>query len=108
MTGPALGNLRSQTMTLLRRVLGSWGRRKSLAATKPLRRRRAAIRRLIIEPLEARALLTAVPVGFQETLVTKGVNPAGEDFAPDGRLFVANKQGTVSVVEADGTLAAAP
>src|SRR3954453_11495393 len=95
-------------MMLFRRVMASWSRSKSSRAANPLTSRRAASRRLLVEPLEARALLTTLPVGFQETLVTQGVNPTGEDFAPDGRLFVADKQGTVSVVEADGTLAPAP
>src|SRR4029453_580277 len=68
----------------------------------------ARIRRLVVEQLEARELLSTLPAGFQETLVAQGLNPTGMSFAPDGRLFVANKNGTVTIIEADGTQLATP
>src|SRR5204862_7469971 len=70
---------------------------------------RSRTRRLIVEPLESRELLTTLPAGFQETLYgDTNVNPAGFDFAPDGRIFVANKDGRVTIIEADGTPAPQP
>src|SRR5205809_6941717 len=65
-------------------------------------------RRLVAEPLESRELLSTLPAGFQESTVALDVNPTGFTFAPDGRMFVANKQGVVSIIEADGSPAAAP
>src|SRR5262245_55395003 len=40
------------------------------------------------------------PSGFQEVLVASGLNtPAAMEFAPDGRLFVAEKGGTLRVIQ---------
>lgn len=33
------------------------------------------------------------------------VNPAGFDFTPDGRMIIANKDGRVTIIEPDGTVA---
>src|SRR6476620_681141 len=65
-------------------------------------------RRLRVEPLETRDLLSTLPDGFVETQLINGVNPTGFSFAPDGRMFVANKNGTVTVVHKDGTKASQP
>jgi glucose/arabinose dehydrogenase len=67
-----------------------------------------AARRLRVERLESRELLAAFPDGFQQAQVASGLNPTGFDFAPDGRLFVANKNGTVTVIHKDGTKASQP
>ena len=49
-----------------------------------------------------------VPTGFlREDVVTGMVNPVGFDFAPDGRIFIAQKNGIVRVFE-NGTLLATP
>jgi glucose/arabinose dehydrogenase len=61
-----------------------------------------------VETLESRQLLTTLPAGFQEIQVANGVNPTGEDFAPDGRIFVANKNGTVTVITAAGQKLSTP
>ncbi len=52
-----------------------------------------------------------LPVGFSETQVTGGLNPVTMTFAPDGRLFVCEKQGLLRVVtgtEATPTVVTAP
>ncbi len=50
-----------------------------------------------------------LPAGFQETQYgDTNVNPAGFDFAPDGRMFIANKDGRVTIIEPDGTPAPQP
>jgi glucose/arabinose dehydrogenase len=71
--------------------------------------RRHRSRRPIVEPLESRELLSTLPAGFQETMYgDTNVNPAGFDFAPDGRMFIANKDGRVTIIEPDGTPAPQP
>lgn len=70
----------------------------------PLARPRKAIHRRpfgAFESLESRALLSVVPNGFQETQIISGLNPTAADFAPDGRLFVAEKTGRVRIVQND-------
>src|SRR5262245_45359181 len=57
-----------------------------------------------ISPVRAATL----PPGFTESLVATGlVNPTAMDFAPDGRLFVCQKEGQLRVIKND-TLLAAP
>ncbi len=54
-------------------------------------------------PVRAAASL---PPGFDSTVVTDSlVRPTDLEFAPDGRLFVAEQAGRVRIVRADGTLA---
>ena len=61
----------------------------------------------VVECLETRALLS-VPAGFTETRVATGLaQPVAMAFAPDGRLFVAEKDGAVRVIE-DGALRSEP
>ncbi|NBD73546.1 PKD domain-containing protein [Patescibacteria group bacterium] len=44
--------------------------------------------------------LAALPAGFEEEVVVDGLTiPTVFDFAPDGRIFVAEKNGTVRIVE---------
>src|SRR6185369_14399593 len=72
------------------------------------RGRKPLPRALRVEPLETRDLLSTLPDGFVETQLINGVNPTGFSFAPDGRMFVANENGTVTVVHKDGSKASQP
>lgn len=50
----------------------------------------------------------AVPTGFSEQVIASGLaSPTAMQFAPDGRLFVAEQGGRLRVIK-DGTLLAAP
>ena len=50
----------------------------------------------------------AAPAGFSDKLVAGGLNlPTTMEFAPDGRLFVSEKDGALRVVK-DGDLLSAP
>ena len=61
-----------------------------------------------VEPLEPRKLLTTLPSGFAETLITDGVTgPTAMAVAPDGRLFVAEQAGTLRVIK-NGQLLSTP
>jgi glucose/arabinose dehydrogenase len=92
-------------LALLQRLLSRRTAARHFARSFPGKR----TRRPLVEPLESRELLTTLPAGFQETLYgDTNVNPAGMDFAPDGRLFVANKDGRVTIIEPDGTPAPQP
>src|SRR5256885_7341872 len=52
----------------------------------------------LLEPLERRTLFT-VPTGFiDKTLITGLTSPTAETVAPDARLFVCEKSGTLRVV----------
>ena len=65
-------------------------------------------RALSFEHLEGRAMCTVVPAGFQETLVTAfNKSSIASDFAPDGRLFVATKEGEIRIVK-NGALLPTP
>src|SRR5687768_9378677 len=58
-----------------------------------------------VEALERRTLLATVPPGFVDSLFAPGLsNPVAMDFAPDGRLFVAEQGGAVHVVRDGQTL----
>jgi glucose/arabinose dehydrogenase len=73
-------------------------------------RSRSRAVRPAIESLESRVLLTSLPPGFSESVVTGGINrPTAMDFAPDGsgRLFVAEQGGTLGVI-VNGQLQATP
>jgi glucose/arabinose dehydrogenase len=73
------------------------------------RRRGLAGGRLILESLEARVVPTNLPPGFTETLFASGVGLAScMAFAPDGRLFVCEKDGDLRVIQADGTVSPRP
>jgi glucose/arabinose dehydrogenase len=63
--------------------------------------------RLRLEPLEARET-PAVIAGFSESVLASGLTqPTAMALAPDGRIFVAEKGGTLRVVQ-NGTLLATP
>jgi glucose/arabinose dehydrogenase len=58
----------------------------------------------MIETLEGRRLMAAVPAGFAESVVASGLRaPTAMEFAPDGRLFVAEQGGALRVIK-DGQL----
>lgn len=60
------------------------------------------------ERLESRLLLTVVPNGFEHQLLVNGLRlPTAMAFAPDGRIFVAEKAGAIRVVK-NGTLLSEP
>src|SRR3954463_1108832 len=62
------------------------------------------------EALEARTLLTTLPAGFQQTLVTRVPTQVATSmqFAPDGRIFVAdNRTGNIRVIK-NGKLLSTP
>ncbi|HEX5848021.1 MAG TPA: PQQ-dependent sugar dehydrogenase [Rubrobacter sp.] len=59
---------------------------------------------LVFPARDARGAAT-VPDGFAHSRVVGGLtNPTAMDFAPDGRLFVAEQRGVLRVLKADGTL----
>jgi glucose/arabinose dehydrogenase len=58
---------------------------------------------LPLEPVQGAANL---PPGFTDSPVVSGLtNPTDMEFAPDGRLFVAEQAGRVRIAKPDGTLA---
>jgi glucose/arabinose dehydrogenase len=58
--------------------------------------------------LSAAARAATLPAGFREALVAGGLsNPTAMQFAPDGRLFVAEQGGRLRVIK-DGRLLASP
>jgi glucose/arabinose dehydrogenase len=60
---------------------------------------------LAFPPSDAQGAAT-LPPNFVHSRVVGGlVNPTAMEFAPGGRLFVAEQRGTLRVVKADGTLA---
>src|SRR5688572_11693495 len=58
--------------------------------------------RALVEFLEGRVLF-AVPAGFAQSSYASGLSrPVAMEFAPDGRLFVAEQDGTLRVVPPGG------
>ncbi|MEO5714329.1 MAG: PQQ-dependent sugar dehydrogenase [Luteolibacter sp.] len=51
---------------------------------------------LLLAPLMVGA--ATLPAGFEETQVAGGLNPTTMTFAPDGRLFLSQKQGVLRVI----------
>src|SRR5438128_1298573 len=83
------------------------GRRSVMSRTGSGRSRRRGVRPSP-EGLEARGLLTTLPAGFVETPVATGLGePTAFDFAPDGRIFVAQQTGQLQVIK-DGQLLPTP
>jgi glucose/arabinose dehydrogenase len=61
-----------------------------------------ALAALAVGPARGAAIL---PTGFTETQVVSGLtDPTDMEFAPDGRLFVAEQAGRVRIAKPDGTL----
>jgi glucose/arabinose dehydrogenase len=53
-----------------------------------------------VERLESRTLFTVLASGFSETTLASGLTrPTAMDFAPDGRLFVAEQDGPVRLIK---------
>ncbi|MFD0893448.1 PQQ-dependent sugar dehydrogenase [Luteolibacter ambystomatis] len=52
-----------------------------------------------VAPLAAPA--ATLPAGFAETRIATGLNPVTMTFAPDGRLFLCEKQGLLRVIEGE-------
>jgi glucose/arabinose dehydrogenase len=71
-------------------------------------RRRPTSFRPALEALEDRRVPASLPTGFSESLVAGGLaSPTAMEFAPDGRLFVAEKGGDLRVIQ-NGTLLSTP
>ncbi len=72
-------------------------------------RRRHAVRSLLVGALMSSVLIplnaspsaaATLPAGFQEQVVFTGLNqPTNIEFAPDGRIFVAEKRGVIKVFD---------
>src|SRR5262245_12835867 len=61
------------------------------------------------EELEDRVVPTTLPAGFAESTFAGGLNtPTAMEFAPDGRLFVAEKGGQVRIITPNGTVLPTP
>src|SRR5437868_6104515 len=61
------------------------------------------------EPLELRQLFAIVPAGFNDSTFPSGLTaPTAMEFAPDGRLFVAQQGGDLRVISKEGTLLPTP
>jgi glucose/arabinose dehydrogenase len=61
---------------------------------------------MLLLPIEAVQGATTLPQGFTESRVVSGLtNPTDMEFAPDGRLLVAEQAGKVRIANPDGTLA---
>src|SRR5215204_30010 len=65
----------------------------------------ACVGALLALPTEPAHSIAAVPTGFTVSQVTSGLTaPTDIEFAPDGRLFVAEQAGRVRIAKPDGTL----
>jgi glucose/arabinose dehydrogenase len=65
----------------------------------------ASVATLLVLPLEPAKGAANVPTGFTDSQVVSGLtNPTDMEFAPDGRLFVAEQAGKVRIAKPDGTL----
>jgi glucose/arabinose dehydrogenase len=61
---------------------------------------------MLILPIGPVQGATALPQGFTQSRVVSGLtDPTDMEFAPDGRLFVAEQAGRLRIARADGTLA---
>jgi glucose/arabinose dehydrogenase len=92
----------SQLLSLVR------GRQRKLSRDATPRREGNRQRRLRIEQLESRQMLSTLPSGFQENLVVGGLyEPSSMTVTPDGRILVTEKPYGVRVVK-DGQLLSTP
>ena len=70
--------------------------------------RRIVIACVLLTVVDASARAATLPAGFREVLVASGIaNPTAMQFAPDGRLFVAEQGGRLRVIK-DGALLPTP
>jgi glucose/arabinose dehydrogenase len=66
----------------------------------------AAVGTLLALPIGAAQGAATLPQGFTDSRVVSGLtDPTDMEFAPDGRLFVAEEAGKVRIAKSDGTLA---
>ena len=66
----------------------------------------ASVGTLLVLPIEPAQGAATLPSGFTESQVVSGLTaPTDIEFAPDGRLFVAEEAGRVRIAKPDGTLA---
>jgi glucose/arabinose dehydrogenase len=74
------------------------------ATLAPVRRpRRAAVLLAVLIPLAAGLAACDLPPGFSDEVVFSGLDlPTAVDLSPDGRVFVAEKRGTVRVFDGVG------
>jgi glucose/arabinose dehydrogenase len=65
----------------------------------------ASVGTLLVLPIGYAQGAAALPQGFTDSQIVSGLtNPMDMEFAPDGRLFVAEQAGRVRIVKPDGTL----
>src|SRR3954447_24398126 len=75
------------------------------AAHAALTRKRGA-QRVFAEALESRQMLASVPTGFVDAKVTTGIQQGtAMAVAPDGRIFIAQQAGKLSIVKSNKLLA---
>jgi glucose/arabinose dehydrogenase len=66
----------------------------------------ASVGALLALPVSSAQGAATLPSGFTQSPVVSGLtNPTDMEFAPDGRLFVAEQAGKVRIAKPDGTLA---
>ena len=66
----------------------------------------AAVGTLLTLPIGAAQGAATLPQGFTDSRIVSGLtDPTDMEFAPDGRLFVAEEAGKVRIAKPDGTLA---
>ena len=69
----------------------------------------ASVATLLVLPVVPAQGAATLPQGFTDSQVVSGLtNPTDMEFAPDGRLFVAEQAGKVRIAKPDGTLADVP
>jgi glucose/arabinose dehydrogenase len=79
---------------------------RSHFASPSVRQRCRANRRLLLEPLEHRALLATLPAGFTETAIAAGLSSAtAMEIAPNGDVWVLQQGGVVKRFVAGSTTA---
>ncbi|MCB0526844.1 MAG: PQQ-dependent sugar dehydrogenase [Saprospiraceae bacterium] len=59
---------------------------------------------LVWQPLSLLAQTAMLPSGFAQAFLAEGLNPTCMAYAPDGRLFLAQKDGRVLILHEDGDL----
>ena len=66
----------------------------------------ACVGALLVLPMAPARGAVTLPAGFTQSQVVGGLtDPMDMEFAPDGRLFVAEQAGKLRVLNSDGTLA---
>jgi glucose/arabinose dehydrogenase len=84
-----------------------WNRFRGVTAQRATHSRKAKRRERLIafESLETKRLLASLPSGFTETRVASALSsPTSLDIAHDGRVFVAQQNGTIRIIKNDSLL----